>query len=203
MKLTEAPNVHKTARITDSTLGRYTEVRARTRLIEVDFGDYSYVMDDSQLTYSTVGKFCSFASNVRLHPTNHPLDRATTHHFIYRAANFFDDAEFDDRVFDWRRSQWTTVGHDVWIGHAATVMPKVTVGTGAVIAAGAVVTRDVAPYMIVAGVPARPIRPRMPAALGERMQALAWWDWSHEEVRAALTDFQELSVDAFLEKHGG
>jgi hypothetical protein len=96
-----------------------------------------------------------------------------------------------------------TLGHDIWIGHGVTLLVGVSIGTGAVVGAGAVVSRDVAPYSIVAGVPARPIRERFPAAIAARLQALAWWDWPHDKLRAALPDFRKLSVEAFLEKHEG
>ncbi len=69
------------------------------------------------------------------------------------------------------------------VGHGVTILPGVTVGNGAVIGAGAVVCRDVEPYTIVAGVPAKPIRRRFPEAIAERLQALAWWDWSHAKLR--------------------
>ena len=95
------------------------------------------------------------------------------------------------------------IGHDTWIGHNAQVKPEVTVGHGAVIAAGAVVTRDVAPYMIVAGVPAKPLRARLAPDLAERMMALAWWDWDHARLRAALGGFPCAHAEAFLERHGG
>ena len=70
-----------------------------------------------------------------------------------------------------------------------------------VIAAGAVVTKDVAPYAIVAGNPARVIRPRFRPDVAQRMQALAWWDWPHERLRLALDDFRSLPVEAFLDRH--
>ncbi|MBQ0748929.1 MAG: chloramphenicol acetyltransferase, partial [Roseovarius sp.] len=92
---------------------------------------------------------------------------------------------------------------DTWIGHNAQVKPEITVGHGAVIAAGAVVTHDVAPYTIVAGVPAQPLRPRLAPAVAERMMALAWWDWDHARLRETLDDFRSLNAEAFLEKHGG
>jgi len=96
-----------------------------------------------------------------------------------------------------------TIGHKVRIGHGAIVLPGVTIGDGAVVGAGAVVTRDVSPYTIVAGVPAAVLRPRLPPALGERLRALAWWDWPHERLGQAVEDMRTLSVAAFLEKYGG
>ena len=81
------------------------------------------------------------------------------------------------------------------------VKPEVTLGHGAVVAAGAVVTRDVAPYTIVAGTPAQPLRQRQPQRIAERLMALAWWDWSHAAIRDALDDFRGLEAEAFLEKY--
>lgn len=80
----------------------------------------------------------------------------------------------------------TEIGHDVWIGHGALILPGVRVGSGAIIGAGAVVTRDVAAYSVVAGNPARPIRPRFATETVDRLLALAWWDWPLERIRAAV-----------------
>ena len=93
-----------------------------------------------------------------------------------------------------------TIGNDVWIGHGAIVLPGRSIGDGAVIAAGAIVTKDVAPYAIVGGNPARVDPARFPASIVRRMQALAWWDWPHERLRAALADFRKLSAEEFLEQ---
>jgi hypothetical protein len=202
VKLSPTPLVHETATVSGSSLGAYTEVGARTRIVESSFGDYSYITENGDILFATVGKFCSLASSVRLNPPNHPMERASQHHFTYRAADYFPDAGHDETIFARRRAQWVRVGHDVWIGHGATVMPGLTVGTGAVIGAGSVVTRDVAPYTIVAGVPARPVRRRFDEEVAARLMALAWWDWSHERLRAALPDFQRLSVTAFLDRYG-
>ena len=88
------------------------------------------------------------------------------------------------------------IGHDVWIGHGVIVLPGVTVGNGAVRAAGAVVTKDVAPYTIVGGVPAKPIRARFSQAVVERLQRIAWWDWPFELIMQRLGDFQSADIEA-------
>jgi phosphonate metabolism protein (transferase hexapeptide repeat family) len=195
------PTIDPSASVRDSRFGRFTEVGARTTVIESDIGDYSYVMEDGDIVYSHIGKFCSIARQTRLNPGQHPLGRASQSHFTYRASLYFDGEADEEAFFDWRRSSRTHVGHDVWIGHGAVVMGGVHVGTGAVIGAGSVVTRDVAPYTIVAGVPARPLRARFPAPVAERLMALAWWDWDHDRLHAALGDFRVLDINAFLDKH--
>lgn len=199
--LSEQPTVQPSSRIENSALGRYTEVGERSEIIASSLGDYSYVSDNCHLMFTAVGKFCSIANNVRLNPSNHPTWRATQHHFTYRSSKYGfgeDDAAF----FDWRKTHAVALGHDVWVGHGGVVLPGLSVGTGAVVAAGAVVTRDVAPYAIVAGVPARQVKERFPAFVRERLLHLAWWDWEHDRLAAALQDFRQLNIYAFLEKYG-
>jgi hypothetical protein len=200
-RLSEHPLVDPTAVVTASRLGRYTEVAPRAKLNEVVLDDYSYVMNDSEVAYTTFGKFCSIAPMTRIHPVNHPMTRPSQSHFTYRASWYFEGAADDDSLFAWRRAQTVTIGNDVWIGHGAVVLPGRKIGTGAVVGAGSVVTKDVAPYTIVVGNPARVIRARFPAEIVARLQALAWWDWRHARRHAALDDFRSLAIEAFLDKH--
>jgi hypothetical protein len=201
-KLSPTPTIDPTAIVTASRFGRYTEVGPRSRITETTFGDYSYVVHDAEIIYTTIGKFCSIAAHTRINPGNHPMERITQAHFTYRASAYFDGEEDDLGFFDRRRALAVTIGHDVWIGHGAIVLAGRSIGTGAVVAGGAVVTRDVAPYTIVAGNPAKPIRRRFAPEIADRIEKLAWWDWDHETLRRALPDFRALGVEAFLERHG-
>jgi len=196
--LSPEPTLHDPVDITDSRLGRWTEVRSHSRLNDSELGDYSYLMERVQLDYTTVGKFGNVASDVRLGPTNHPIDRPTAHHFTYRAG-MYDLGENDDAVFEQRASRPVTIGHDVWIGHGATVLPGIEIGNGAVVGAGAVVTDDIQPYTIVGGIPAEPIRRRFRPEIRERLEATEWWDWDYETLAERIDDFREL--DTFLREY--
>lgn len=199
--LSESPVVDPTALVRASTLGRFTEVGARTMLTETTMGDYSYIVQDGEVFASTIGKFCSIASHVRINPGNHPMHRASQAHFVYRASKYWPGEEDEAAFFDWRRSTPVTIGHDVWIGHGAIILPGRNIGTGAVVAAGAMVTKDVAPYTIVAGNPARLIRRRFDETIAAGLMDLRWWDWDHERLRIALPDFRSLPVESFIERH--
>lgn len=202
-KLGLLPLIDPSAKVSNSTFGHYTEVGARTSFAQSAMGDYSYVVNDSEIIYTTIGKFCSIAAHTRINPGNHPMTRASQSHFTYRASAYFDDATDDADFFKWRESFPVNIGHDVWIGHGAIVLPGRNIGTGAVVAGGAVVTKDVPDYAIVVGNPARVIRMRFQPEIAERLKALQWWDWSHAQLRAGLADFRTLSIEAFLDKYEG
>jgi phosphonate metabolism protein (transferase hexapeptide repeat family) len=193
------PFISDSAQVRNCTLGAYVEVGARAQLLEVSMGDYSYVVNDSDIAYANIGKFCSIASHVRINPGDHPMERVSQSHFTYRASAYFEDATDEAALFARRRSKLVTIGHDVWIGHGAIILSGRTIGAGAVIGAGAIVTKDVPDYSIVVGNPARVLRMRFSDTEIAALQNLRWWDWSHTKLEAALDDFQSLSVEAFCE----
>ena len=82
------PSIHRTASVRATTFGRYCEVGARTKVAESSFGDYSYVVNDSDIIYTTIGKFCSIAAHTRINPGNHPLDRVMMSHVAYRSSAY-------------------------------------------------------------------------------------------------------------------
>lgn len=192
--------IHPTAHVRDSTFGAWCEIGARARVAESIFGDYSYAVEDVDIAYTTVGRFCSIAANVRLNPGNHPLDRVALSHFTYRSSAY-DLGEDDATFFDWRRNHRVVLGNDVWIGHAAVVLPGVTIGNGAAIGAGAVVSRDVPAFAVAVGVPARVHRFRFAPQTVAALERVAWWDWSHERLAEAMGDFRAMSADDFCRKY--
>lgn len=199
----DAPVFHPDCDIRDSTFGAYVEIGRGSRVTNASLGDYSYCDRYADIANARIGKFANIAAFVRIGATDHPLHTAACHHFLYRSDDYWDDAPRDAAFFAHRASRTAHIGHDTWIGASAMIKPEVTLGHGAVVAAGAVVTKDVDPYTIVAGTPATPLRLRQPRAIADRLIALAWWDWSHAALRGALEDFRALDAAAFLEKYGG
>lgn len=145
----------------------------------VALGDYTYVNDGTVIGSGSAGRFCSigYYCNIGLHA--HPLDFVSTSPFLHGAGNLLDVPSFWNDF-----SAPPLIENDVWIASHVTVLQGVRVGNGAVVAAGAVVTRDVPSYAIVAGVPARVIRHRFSPEEIRELLALAWWDLPPEELRA-------------------
>ncbi|WP_034657844.1 DapH/DapD/GlmU-related protein [Chelativorans sp. J32] len=197
------PRIHPTAELKSCRLGQYTAIAERVILREVKVGDFTYFERHAEGIYATIGKFCSIAANTRINALEHPVERITTHKLSYRPNEYFRYRGIDAAFLERRRAKHVTIGNDVWIGHGAVVLPGVRVGDGAVIGANAVVTRDVEPYTIVAGAPARVIRRRFEAEVAEMLQSLTWWDWPLDRLFEAVPDMQTLSVGEFLRKWGG
>ena len=201
--MTEAPWIHESAIIKNSRFGVWTAVGEDCEVISSDIMDYAYLIKHADVFNAEVGKFANIAARVRINPVNHPMWRATLHHFTYRAKSHFMADEDDDNneVSNWRNSNRVIIGPDVWIGHAAIIMPGVSIGTGAIVGSGSVVTKNVAEYCIVAGNPAKLIRRRVTEHVEEALKRVAWWDWDREQLMEALPDFRKLDAAAFAEKY--
>ncbi len=194
------PRIHSTAELKGCRLGRYAVIGERVILRQVSVGDFSYFERHAEAIYANIGKFCSIAANSRINALEHPMERLTTHKVSYRPNEYFRFLGVDAAFRERRQAKKVVIGHDVWIGHGAVVMPGISIGNGAVVGANAVVTQDVAAYAIVAGVPARPVRRRFSEEVAARIDALAWWDWTPEKLAQAIPDMQALPIEAFLDR---
>lgn len=200
---TSEPRPHPTAELKNCKLGRYVAIGERCVLREVTVGDFSYFERHAEAIYTEIGRFCSIAANTRINALEHPIERVTQHKLSYRPNEYFRYQGVDEEFRKRRRGKRVTIGHDVWIGHGAVVMPGVSIGNGAVIGANAVVTRDVAPFEVVAGNPARKLRMRFEPEIAARIEKLAWWDWTEARLFEAITDMQALLIEEFLDKWEG
>jgi phosphonate metabolism protein (transferase hexapeptide repeat family) len=194
------PRIHPSSLLQDVTCGPFTEIGQRVVLRDVTIGDFTYMERHGEAIYADIGKFCSIAANVRINALEHPMERVTTHKVSYRPNEYFFFHGVDQSYRELRRNKRVTIGNDVWIGHGAVVMPGVYIGNGAVIGAKAVVTKNVDPYAIAAGVPAKFMKWRFPESIRARLEALCWWDWPLEKVAEAVPDMQSLPIESFLEK---
>ncbi|MDY4964926.1 MAG: CatB-related O-acetyltransferase [Dysosmobacter sp.] len=148
---------------------------------------YHYPVNGDKLR---IGKFCSIACGAKFlfNSANHTLRSLSTYPFPI----FYEEwgLEGKDIRQAWDNKGDIVIGNDVWIGYQAVILAGVTVGDGAIIGSRAVVTRDVPPYTIVGGVPAKPIRKRFDEDTIARLQALRWWDWDQETIRRAIPAIQ-------------
>ncbi|MCV9963316.1 CatB-related O-acetyltransferase [Pararhizobium sp. BT-229] len=165
-------------------------------------GAYTYVRFDCRIAGRTerIGRYCSIAPGVSIADGEHPTDWLATHPFQWGADGWIS-AE-DRRAHKFPALPViprTKIGNDVWIGANAIVLADVEIGDGAIVAAGSVVTKNVAPYTIVAGVPAKVIRQRFPSEIIARLQSLKWWRYTPESMLGVRFERIEKAV-AELEK---
>jgi phosphonate metabolism protein (transferase hexapeptide repeat family) len=198
--LTREPLIHENCQLTNAQLGAYTEIGIYNFLENVIMNDFSYTGQFCFVQNADIGKFSNIAPMVRIGATAHPIFRPTLHHFTYRKEIFGLDTKDDEAFFAWRTRQRVLMGHDTWIGHGAIVMPNVRIGNGAVVGAGAVVTKDVEPYTIVAGVPAKLLKRRFSEGITIKLEEIQWWNWSYEIIKERVDDFS-LPIDDFIDKY--
>jgi acetyltransferase-like isoleucine patch superfamily enzyme len=164
----------------DSRLSRGVKILSGARIGSVNVGSYTYIGERSSIERTQIGRYCSIAPEVIIGLASHPTDHISTYPGFYSSAAtgaFFFGNEL--HLFD---KKTTEIGHDVWIGARAIIVGGVTIGTGAIVATGAVVAKDVPPYAIVGGVPAKVLRYRFDSQLCEAILATKWWEFSEDKL---------------------
>lgn len=147
---------------------------------------------------ASIGRFCSIANGVQVSGVHHPLTWVSTHPFLYRPDRRYVEKRLKLEKSVQDRNRKVVIGNDVWIGQRVLILRGVTVGDGAVIAAGSVVHRDVPAYSIVGGVPAKLIRERFDGELIRALKLIRWWNWTDEEIRERIDFFYDPA--AFVKK---
>jgi len=144
-----------------------------------------------------IGKFCMIASDATfiMNGANHLSNSISSYPFAI-FGNGWENA-MEGKIYPVKGD--TQIGNDVWIGHKATLMPGVTVGDGAIIATNAVVVKDVAPYSIVGGNPAKEISKRFPEETIKKLLALSWWDWEIEKITANVQHLTGGDIDKLIQ----
>lgn len=176
--------IRKGAMVYHSSLGQKSQVAPNAFVSNSVLGDFTSVGRNTTVIHAELGRFCSVSWNCTIGATSHRYDHLSTHAFPYVK-------EFGFAASSKRINEKTIVGNDVWIGAGAIIMPGISIGDGAVIGAGSVVTKNVLPFEIVVGVPAKKINTRFKPEIIEQILANPWWNWEQDKIKNEISIFQK------------
>ena len=178
-----------------SQIDKKSKIHRKSKVFNSSIGAYSYLGGSSALVYASVGKFCSIGPNSSIGLGHHTLNFLSTSSIFTEKKNGTGCSWTDKQnLYPYKK---VIVGNDVWIGSRVLVVGGVNIGNGAVLAAGSVVTKDVPPYAVVGGVPARVIKYRFPQEVIDKLEEIQWWNLSEEKLKCCIELFQKdkFSVD--------
>lgn len=155
--------------------------------IDVGFGSYGGCFNYKNINKNVkIGKYCSFAKDIYYFNANHPIEKFTTHPIIYNKIFKMVNSE---KIY---RNN-LNIGNDVWVGQNSIILSNVrNIGNGAIIAAGSVVTKNIPPYAVVAGVPAKIIKYRFDEKTIQKLEEIKWWDWDEDKIKLAIKNFNDV-----------
>lgn len=194
--LSKLPNhrISLFSRIEDSTISKNAKIYRFTKIINSSIGDYTYISPHTTIVCTCIGKYCSIASNVNIGLAKHPLTHISSSPIFINPKNATGHSWVTNQS-DFIEHETVSIGNDVWIGQGALIMGGVSIGHGAVVAAGAVVTKNIPPYAIVGGIPAKIIKYRFQQDLIRILLKLKWWDLSPIILKHNLKLFEHPILD--------
>ena len=185
----------RSSALSSSRIHPTSKVESGSHLVDSNMARHSFCGYDCEITACDIGSFTSIANRVVIGGGRHPLEWVGMSPAFYAGRDSIK-AKFSTHERD--PVARTKIGHDVWIGYGALIAQGVSIGNGAVVGMGSVVTKDVPDYMIVAGNPAKPIRPRFDEPLVEALRAIEWWNFDDRKLRAMAEYFPDPQI--FIEK---
>lgn len=176
-----------------SVVSPKAKIHIGAKVFNSTIDSYTYLTKGSSAVYAEIGKFCSVGHESKIGLAHHTLDKLSSSPIFTEKLNATGYQWVDEQIeFPYKK---VIIGNDVWIGSRVMIMGGIKVGDGAVIAAGSIVTKDVPPYSIVAGVPARIIKMRFEENLIAKLLELQWWDLSEETIRKNIHIFSKNSIN--------
>lgn len=174
----------------NTSFTRRTFIRRNVKMLCSTVGRYSRLNPGVEVSHTDIGNFTFIARHSQVGPGLHPTNYLSPHAIFYKNGSWPWHPEWC-RKLDFEENPRTKIGSDVWIGINCMVLNGVNIGDGAIVAAGAVVTKDVPPYAIVGGVPAKVIRYRYPQEMIDRLLEIRWWDMSDDDLTKVIGIFHK------------
>lgn len=168
-----------TAIVSDSKISKKAAISGKTRFYNSEINDYSYVGRNGLIINTTIGRFCSIADDCKIGCASHPIEWGSTSPVFHKGKNLLRK-NFNN--FEYISNKKTIIGNDVWIGNNVLIKDGITIGNGAVIGMGSIVTKDVEPYSIVGGAPAKIIRYRFDEQDIQELLSTKWWELKEDEI---------------------
>ncbi len=181
--------------IINTQFGKNNYLGENVCIVNSTIGDYSYINRNTSIRNTEIGKFCSIGPNVQIILGKHPFDFVSSHPVFYAKNKPFKTFANKNYIEEYGH---VTIGNDVWIGEGALIPSGVSIGNGAVITARAVVTRDVEPYSVVGGVPAKHIKYRFGQETIKKINEAKWWNWDDDKLEKLHKVFHNPNI--FIQK---
>lgn len=175
-------------------ISKFARINRLVKIKNSEVGDYSYISANCDITNTNIKRFCSIADNCRIGTASHTLNNISTSPIFTFKNNATDTIWIQKNIGHGNDVKPVNIGNDVWIATHVIIKDGITIGDGAIIGAGAVVVKDVPPYAVVGGVPAKVIKYRFEKPIIDKLLELQWWNYSDEKLRDNIQYFQTENV---------